>query len=91
MEPAVFERRVKIRVVEWDDPEFLVAVNQALEEAAIQASGIDGCAAAEIAQQVLRAAGYPAAVVSYWRTADEAHHQVAHWTVRRGDVDRASA
>jgi len=86
MEPAVLERRVKVRVVEWDDPEFLAAVNLALEQAAIEASGIDGCAAAEIAQRVLRANGYPAAVVSYSRTVDEVLHQVAHWVVRRSDV-----
>jgi len=75
--------KVKIKVVEWDDRDFVAAIDGAWQGASAQASDVDAFETAQRAQDLLRGSGFPTAVIEYSRSVDEAMSHIAHWTVRR--------
>jgi hypothetical protein len=75
--------QVRLKVIPWDDRPFVAAVDALFREIECSDLEIDCPRAAELAQHQLREAGWPEAVVVYWRSVDEVLGHKAHWTVYR--------
>jgi hypothetical protein len=87
---------VKIKVVDWQDREFRVALNAGLSVAVRDGLDVDCATVAERVQAELRAEGYPDARIAYSRSVADVWARVAHWTVwrdgsRPSDPGRATA
>jgi hypothetical protein len=74
---------LRLRIDPIDDWQFTQAVEHAREQVLTEGLVINGSKAAGRAQQLLRAAGYPAATVECEQTAEEAMQHAATWIVRR--------
>jgi hypothetical protein len=74
---------LSVRIIPWDDPSFVRAVEAARDQVHTEGLTVNGPRAAERAQELLRGAGYPAAIVECERTVAEAMAHCAHWSVRR--------
>ena len=75
--------RLKIKVVDWQDRDFIRALDASLADALRDGLDIDRSAVADRAEAELRGEGYPRARISYTRSVDEVLARVAHWTVWR--------
>ncbi len=75
---------LRIRVTDWDDPDFLVALRDALGQMDATGSDTQGVATANRVQAALRARGYPEASVESRGTADDVLSGISRWIVRRG-------
>jgi hypothetical protein len=74
---------LSVRIIPWDDPSFVRAVEAARDQVHTEGLTINGSKAAERAQEILRETGYPVAHVECEQTVQEAMAHCAHWTVRR--------
>jgi hypothetical protein len=74
---------LRVRIIPWDDSDFVHAVEAARDQAHAEGLLINGPRGAARAEQHLRAAGYPKACVNCDRTVEEAMAHAAIWTVRR--------
>lgn len=74
---------LSIRIMEWDDPAFVRAVEAAREQVHHEGLAINGPPAAARAEALIRDAGYREARVDCTRTVEEAMAHHAHWIVRR--------
>ena len=74
---------IRAELIPWDDPQFVREYESAREQAIREGLTINGPKAAARVQQLVRAGGYPYAVVEVQRTVDEALRHAARWTVRR--------
>jgi hypothetical protein len=74
---------LSMKIIPWDDRDFVRAVEAARDQAHAEGLTINGPRAAARAEALLREAGYPAACVNCERSVDEALVHAAHWTVRR--------
>jgi hypothetical protein len=79
----MMEHRVELKVVDWDDIPFREAVETAWAQIRRGSVDADSTTAAAHLQLLVRAAGYPTAVVTVKRTVDEALAHVAHYEVRQ--------
>src|SRR3954453_4672690 len=77
---------LSVRIVPWDDQPFIRAFEAARDQVRAEGLTINGPRAAERAEQVLRAAGYPAARIASSRTVEAAIAHTAHRPVRRDGV-----
>lgn len=85
------ECRVKIKVVDWEDRAFVVALDAGLGTAIRDGLDIDCAAVADRVQAELRRDGYPAARVAYSRSVTDVLARVARWTVwRDGGVETST-
>jgi hypothetical protein len=78
---------IRAALIPWDDPQFVREYERDREIALGEGLIINGPKAAARVEQLLRAGGYPRAVVSVERTVDEALDHAARWTVRRDGPD----
>lgn len=86
------DSRLKIKVVDWQDRDFVVALDDGLAAALRDGLDIDCAKVAERVETELRRDGYPVARIAYSRSVAEALAGVAHWTVwRDGTISEASA
>ena len=74
---------IQAELIPWDDPQFVREYENAREQAIQEGLTINGPKAAARVQQLVRAGGYPHAVVEVHRTVDEALNHAARWTVTR--------
>lgn len=74
---------IRAGLIPWDDQQFVRQYENAREQAIREGLTINGPKAAARVEQLLRAGGYPHAVVQVDRTVDEALKHAARWTVRR--------
>jgi hypothetical protein len=74
---------IRAELIPWDDPQFVREYEIAREQAIREGLTINGPKAAARVEQLVRAGGYPHAVVEIQRTVDEALRHAARWTVRR--------
>ncbi len=81
--------RVKIHVVDWEDPRFVVALQAAWKCLLVEGVELDSPTAAVHAEELLRASGFPTAEIRYDRTVSDIQVGTATWTVRRDGVERA--
>ncbi|MES2209385.1 MAG: hypothetical protein V4515_04280 [Chloroflexota bacterium] len=79
----MLEHRVELRVLDWDDLGFREAVDRAWSTVRGSVVDVDSTTAAAHLQLLVRAAGYPGAVVDVHKTVDEALAHAAHFEVRR--------
>jgi hypothetical protein len=77
------ETKLKVRLEAWDDPAFRTAFEEARTEVVAEGIPLDTQDAAQRAQRLLAAAGYPDVHIDVERTVDEALRHVVHWTVHR--------
>ncbi len=75
--------RLKIKVVDWQDRDFVLALEAGLSGALSDGLDVDCAAVAERVQAELRSAGYPDARITYTRSVSEVLARIAHWTVSR--------
>lgn len=78
----MLDHRVELKVIGWDDIPFREAVETAWAQIRHGAVEAEPTTAAARLQTLVRAAGYPAAVVTVRRTVDEALAHVSHFEVR---------
>lgn len=78
----MLEHRVELKVVAWDDIPFRSVVETAWEQVRHGVVDADSTTAAAHLQILVRASGYPAAIVTVRRTVDEALAHVSHFEVR---------
>jgi hypothetical protein len=74
---------IRAELIPWDDTQFVRDYGQAREQAIREGLTMNGPKAAARVEHLLRAGGYPRAVVEVQRTVDEALKHAARWTVRR--------
>lgn len=74
---------LKIQIVEWKDRTFVTEIETACRAMTLAGVRLDTIDAAQVVQDALRTHGYPAAVVEYRRSVDEALAGIAHWRVLR--------
>ena len=79
----MLEHRVQLGIEDWADVEFRLAVEAAWETVRHSPGDPDSIAAAARLQLLLRAGGYPHAVVEVRRSVDEALAHVAHFDVTK--------
>ncbi|HEX5591604.1 MAG TPA: hypothetical protein VFX65_15025 [Candidatus Limnocylindrales bacterium] len=79
----MLEHRVELKIDDWDDVAFREAVDRAWAVVRAGSVDIDSTTAAAHLQLLVRAAGYPQAIVDVHKTVDEALAHVAHFEVRR--------
>ena len=79
----MIDHRVRMQIVPWDDIEFRLAAEHALDAIRATGVGVDSEQAAELLQSRLRDVGFLAATVEAHRTVDEALAQVSRFVVRR--------
>jgi hypothetical protein len=77
------ECRVKIKIVDWQDRDFIVALDVGLSDALRSGLEADSLVVAERVQIALRNDGYPDARIAYTRSVEDVLARVAHWTVWR--------
>lgn len=87
----MLEHRVHLGIEDWDDIEFRRAVESAWDTVQRGPEDADSIGAAAHLQLLLRAGGYPHAVVDVHRSVDEALAHVAHFDVSRDPACRAPA
>jgi hypothetical protein len=75
--------RVRIKVVDWQDRDFVAALDADLKTALLDGVDADCAAVADRVQSLLRSDGYPAARIDYSRSVADVLARVANWTVRR--------
>lgn len=78
----MLEHRVQLRIEDWDDVAFRDAVERAWAAIKAGPDDVDSMTAAAHLQVLVRAAGYPKAVVHVHRSVDEALAHVSHFEVR---------
>ncbi len=83
--------RVKIHVVDWDDPRFVVALQHAWKGIVSCGVDLDSPVAASRCETMLHDAGFPTAEVNYDRSVDDIAAGVATWVVRRDGPGRDDA
>lgn len=81
--PHVPDHRVRISFSPWDDCTFHDAFERAMSIVVTTDVDIDDRAAAQIAEALLHAEGYPTACVEYTRSVDDLMHGRARWLVWR--------
>ena len=86
----MLEHRVHLSIEDWADVEFRRAVESAWERVQHGPDDADSIAAASHLQLLVRASGYPHAVVDVHRSVDEALAHVAHFEVTRDPADRGA-
>ena len=74
---------LKIRIVDWQDRDFVVAVEADVAAALREGLAADCAMVADRVQADLRLDGFPEARVVYVRSVDDVLARVAHWTVSR--------
>ena len=74
---------LRAELIPWDDPQFVREYERARKQAIREGLTINGPKAAARVEQLVRARGYPHAVMEVERTVDEALRHAARWTVRR--------
>ena len=79
----MLEHRVELTIVDWDELPFREAVEAAWGRIRHGSVDADSTTAAAHLQMLVRAAGYPTAVVEVHRTVDEALSHISHFEVRR--------
>lgn len=77
------ECHVKIRIIDWQDRDFVVALDAGLAAALGDGLAADCMAVADRVQAELRRDGFPEARIAYNRSVDDVLARVAHWTVWR--------
>ena len=77
---------LRVRLIPWDDPAFVRAFESARIQVSAEGLTINGTLACARAEELLRAAGFPAVRINCERTAAEAMAHAAHWIVRRDGV-----
>ena len=82
----MLEHRVELKIVDWDDVAFREAVDRSWSTVRNGAVDVDSTTAAAHLQLLVRAAGYPQAIVDVHKSVDEALAHVAHFEVRRTPV-----
>ena len=75
---------VRIRVPDWDDPAFMMALQGALIETELTDRTACRAETARRLQAALRASGYPDATIEYVGSADDVLSGIARWIVHRG-------
>lgn len=78
----MLDHRVELKVIGWDDVPFREAVETTWAQIRHGTVDADSTTAAARLQMLVRAAGYPSAVVTVRRTVDEALAHVSHFEVR---------
>jgi len=78
----MLEHRVELKIIGWDDIPFRETVETAWAQIQHGAVDAEPTTAATRLQALVRAAGYPSAVVTVRRTVDEALAHVSHFEVR---------
>ncbi|MBI3752172.1 MAG: hypothetical protein HY263_11030 [Chloroflexi bacterium] len=86
----MLEHRVHLGIEDWADVEFRRAVESAWETVQRGSDDADSIGAAAHLQLLVRAGGYPHAIVEVHRSVDEALAHVAHFDVTRDPGERAS-
>ena len=86
----MLEHRVHLSIEDWADVEFRRAVESAWERVQHGPDDADSIAAASHLQLLVRASGYPHAVVDVHRSVDEALAHVAHFDVTRDPAERCA-
>jgi hypothetical protein len=81
------ECRVKIKVVDWQDRDFVAALDADLRTALLDGIDVDSVSVADRVEAMLRCDGYPAARVDYSRSVADVLARVARWTVRRDGAE----
>jgi hypothetical protein len=87
----MLEHRVHLGIEDWDDVEFRRAVETAWATVQRGPDDADSIGAAARLQLLVRAGGYPHAIVEVHRSVDEALAHVAHFDVTRDPACRAHA
>ncbi len=77
---------LRIRVTDWDDPDFLLALRDAIGQVANHDA--HGVSTAGRVQAALRDMGYAEAIVEYHGAADDVLAGISRWIVRRGPAGR---
>ena len=77
------EHRVELKIIDWDDLPFREVVETAWRSVRDGGVDADSLNAAARLQLLVRAAGYPTAIVEVHKTVDEALAHVAHFRVSR--------
>jgi hypothetical protein len=75
--------RLKIEIVDWQDRDFVLALEAGLASALREGLSADCLAVADRVQVDLRLAGFPDASIVYARSVDDVLARIAHWTVSR--------
>lgn len=83
--------RVRIKVVDWQDRDFVAALDADLRKALLDGIDADCVAVADRVQRMLRSDGYPTARIDYTRSVADVLARVANWTVRRDSGAEALA
>ena len=78
----MLDHRVELKVIDWVDIPFREAVETAWAQIRHGTVDADSTTAAARLQMLVRAAGYPSAVVTVRRTVHEALAHVSHFEVR---------
>lgn len=86
----MLEHRVHLSIEDWADVEFRCAVESAWELVQHGPLDADSIGAASHLQLLLRANGYPYAVVDVHRSVDEALAHVAHFEVSRDPANHGA-
>ncbi|HEX7948971.1 MAG TPA: hypothetical protein VF494_01375 [Candidatus Limnocylindrales bacterium] len=86
----MLEHRVHLSIEDWADVEFRRAVESAWEMVQRGPDDADSIGAASHLQLLVRANGYPRAVVDVHRSVDEALAHVAHFDVTRDPTERCA-
>ncbi|HEU0244981.1 MAG TPA: hypothetical protein VFQ75_13845 [Candidatus Limnocylindrales bacterium] len=82
---------MRAELIPWDDARFVDEYERAREQSIGEGLTINGPKAAARVEHLLRARGFPGAVVEVDRTIDEALVHSARWIVRRDGADAADA
>ncbi|MGH2513686.1 MAG: hypothetical protein ACRDGQ_13490 [Candidatus Limnocylindrales bacterium] len=77
---------MKIKVMDWQDREFVTALDDGLAAALGEGLDLDCAEIAERVQSELRGEGFPEARIAYSRSVTDVLGRVAHWTVWRDGV-----
>lgn len=86
----MLEHRVHLSIEDWADVDFRRAVEAAWETVRRGPDDADSIGAASHLQLLVRAGGYPHAVVDVHRSVDEALAHVAHFEVTRDPAERGA-
>lgn len=85
----MLQHRVQLCIEDWADVDFRRSVETAWETVRRGPDDADSIAAATHLQLLVRAGGYPHAVVEVHRSVDEALAHVAHFDVTRDPARRS--
>ena len=78
--------RVTLQIIDWRDPEFVIAVEEQLARLVAEVDPQDWSTAPALLQSNLREAGYPSAIIEVERSAQDVLSGHEDWTVRRDDL-----